>query len=566
MTTALHPDVQSLLDQARHSYQAQEYARALDLDQQALDRALKVACRLGELRSRRFIGLCQYRLTRSEDSEATLRALLPEADQGWPMEGLRARVHLGATLRKTGNPVEGLQVLEEALHQASAGPGAGAAASERLDLRARLLGSLGAALDDLGDERAAGEAYGRYHEALLVLDDPRRLSNASGLLSRSLRRRGEAAQALRWAHEALTFAHRAQDPTREANAWMYIAQARAELGQVDDALVALGESEAAVPPGRECRLDIRRLGARARIHLGAGALGSADQATSAALALLGTMESREHEVVGRVHELAAEVAGASGLHGEALHHLALALNAHVERFPRRAVDESTERRLSHRRDQLVDLATRLLTAQGEVGRGGDEVQRVKAAMDRLCEVVSAPQTERPPSPDLDVRTWRTQIDCQARTRWKHLVGPASGEILNDLVLVDVLAHGPVGDLPRSLLLLLVVLERELHHRLVSPSEGRTPSMGTITRDPSTWRSAIPPEQHEALVGSLGALHVGLNDIQGKPLKAPIALRNDLAHGRLTALSRLQADGYRRCLTLGKHPTLRTVLGLPSRGG
>jgi hypothetical protein len=286
------------------------------------------------------------------------------------------------------------------------------------------------------------------------------------------------------------------------------------------------------------------------------------------------------------------VSAAAGLHGEALWHLANALESQLARFEPIA-DPRLLRFTQARRRGLTDLAQRLLQETAAVERSADESKRVEELLQRLSNDRPAvsPSTET-------VEVWRRRVRQEAEQRWSRLLTGDSTRLSehtrSELVLADLVSTGPVGDLSRSLLLLFGTIERELEARVIDPLrtmvttrmrkplrgsrlhrlivQGRPIGLGDMVDallQPATgWAPDDARIQLETRLGTSGPLD-GLRQLReevpgvdGKMLQAPTAWRNDVAHGRAWTASRTDGDAVRRALTIGAAAPLRVVLGLP----
>lgn len=577
-------DVRAALERGRAAYREQRYADAEREDGEAQARAIRAGSAAGEIRATRLLGLCAYRrgaLVRSAEQLEEARERARGAE--WVSEELLACNHLGATYRKLGRLEAADRVFREALERANP--------RDFLEARARLLGNYGAFLDDLGDERAAAEMYARHEELLGLLDDPGRLANARGLVSRASRMRGDVAQAEAKAQDEIRLGGRARSPLREGRGWLHLAQARAEAGGAADADAAFRAAAALIGGSGEPRVRVELALAQGRFLLGAGRLQEADEAVSRARTAIEDLSDQEDEHRARVYTLAAEVAGAAGLHGEALWYLERALEAQLRRFEPIA-DPALRRLTVGRRRELLALAHRLTEEAGLVERGPDELRRVDALLARLGD---PPIPHDPPLAE-PMDRWRARVREEATRRWSRLLPGAftdlSESTRSDLLLADVVAQGPVGDLSRSLFLILTTIERELRDRLLVPlrqgaalsrggrtgsrlrrllADDRPPGLGEMLvaflESPSSFADDDPLRALRARLSQSTALDTfarlreGVTSVDGHALPSPHELRNRIAHGEPWAESRTAADAVRRALTLGPGAPLGRILHL-----
>jgi hypothetical protein len=122
----------------------------------------------------------------------------------------------------------------------------------------------------LGEAQAAAEHYARYEELLGLLDDPGRLANARGLVSRATRLRGDLATALAKAEDERRLGVQVKQPLREGRGWMHMAQAHAAAGDNPQAEHAFAEAAALLADGGDVRTPIEIATARGRFYLGIG--------------------------------------------------------------------------------------------------------------------------------------------------------------------------------------------------------------------------------------------------------------------------------------------------------
>ena len=579
----VHHEVAGLLREAREAYVAGNYRRAESLDAAAKERAGSLGCVAGVVRAQRLLGLCSYRLGEAQTSVARLEEALAAAERlDWVAEGLLVRNHLGASLRKTGDLERAHEVLHRGLEAARG--------REFLAIRARLLGSMGALLDDLGDLDAAADHYARYQELLWLTDDAARQANAAGLVGRVQRLRGNHGAALASARDERRLGRVAGVAVREARGALHEAQALVGLGQHDEAEQALDLAERLIREKGDPRNLVRLLGARAEAARARGDLLTADRfCTSAWRDLADAGLGREAETRARQAEMSAQVSSALGLHGEALWHLGVALEGHLERYGS-IKSEGVASLTRHRRAQLRTLATALLDEEGSVERSTAEHARVLELVQRLDSVAGASSSVERGTRNL--ADWRSEIRSESSKRWGRVFGDdverLHSETRADLVLVDVLAHGPVGDLARSLFLLFSSLEREFFLRVFDPLRGIGPERLRVKAKKSreVLKARNPPslgqmcefveEESPALIGSrpdigrhwesivdagraLSAAPMCLDGVEGRP---PRKLRNAIAHGRGTALERLEADAIRRAVILREDSLFQVLAKMP----
>src|SRR5205823_5609546 len=119
--------------------------------------------------------------------------------------------HLGATLRSLGRLEEAHVVFTAAIKKAG---------STWLRARGRLLGNLGALLDEFGQRAHADDSYARYDELMSAFNDPHRIANARGLVGRSAELRGDYELAARYYKDEFEYAKKVGDKARQIAALM----------------------------------------------------------------------------------------------------------------------------------------------------------------------------------------------------------------------------------------------------------------------------------------------------------------------------------------------------------
>lgn len=583
--------VADALTRGRCAYVAQEFLAAKAADREALELAELAGSQPGAARANRLLGLCSYRLGEIEASAVFLeQALKITGEIGWESERLLVCNHLGATYRQLGRLDDAENTLRDAIERADP--------RTHLEARARLMGSYGAFLDDLGDSQAAAEHYARYEELLGLLDDPGRLANARGLVSRVTRLRGDLTTALLKAEEERRLGAESGLPVREGRGWMHIAQVHEARGDSAEAERAFVEADALLCRG-DVRAPIEIATVRGRFLLGQGQLHEAYKQVERSLQALEVLSPGEHRHRARVYLLAAEVTAEAGLHGEALWYLAKTLESELARFEPIASDKLRQR-TKRRREQLSQHARRLIEEVNVVERTPEEVVHVEELLRRLG--TDAP---RQATPGLEpIGAWRQRVRSGAATRWERLLpGVFTGlseQSKTDLILADIVSQGPVGDLSRSVFLLFTILERELRSRVLDPlrkelSPGHKPPenssvlhrllvekrpvgigevvdailqspQGFADSDPrvvlARWTTTRGEPQEERLTAALQTLQQKIKRVDGVEVDRPLAHRNAIAHGRSSVLPRVDADAIRRVLTLGAGAVLVTTTAIP----
>lgn len=536
-------NVAVILERGREAYVAGRFDEAMSANEDAHQRANAGNDPRGSARALRFMGLCAYRLGDGERSRELLtRAHEAARRLGWTSESLLVANHLGATLRRLGRLDEADAVFKGALAQATG--------VEFVIERARLLGNYGAFHDDLGDARAAGEYYARYEELVELVGDQGRLANARGLTSRSAWLRGDFALALAKAHDEVQLGRSTGQPVREARGHGHVARALASLGREDEARAAFERALVMLAERGDAREVARAAVSRGEFELGAGRIHDADVFATRARESIETLGGREHEVRARVEALAARVASAAGLHGEALDRFSECAELMLERFE--AInDERLKGYTAARRRELAQVAEGLDRECATVGRTADELERVRALIVRL-------RHEQSPSHRAEsVEEWQRRVREESSARWRRILPESFTKLpprtTGDLTLVDIISHGAVGDLPGSVLLLFTILEREMQARLRAKPlvdvRGLREVIQHFKKRPDVPKGfSTTLESQRAFPGLAG--------------RSLIDVRNALAHGREIPRTRVALDAVRRALTLGDDAPLRVVLRAP----
>lgn len=187
-TEGLPEAVRVLLDEARECGGESRWGDALAKNLEALGIAEAANDRLGCAVAHRYVGLSYYRLDTAEHLERSAEHLRKARDiaasLGDNALALKIDNHLGATLRQVGRYDEADKVFRDALRATEARP-------ELIEVRARLLGNLGAMLDELDQREQAADCYARYEEIVVSARDEERIANARGLVGRAALKRGD---------------------------------------------------------------------------------------------------------------------------------------------------------------------------------------------------------------------------------------------------------------------------------------------------------------------------------------------------------------------------------------
>jgi len=82
----LPPALMSIYEDAKITYTTGNHEEALNINERLHEAAIRTECVLGQIVSKRFIGLCQYRLSRLQASQASLNAALALAKEHGELE------------------------------------------------------------------------------------------------------------------------------------------------------------------------------------------------------------------------------------------------------------------------------------------------------------------------------------------------------------------------------------------------------------------------------------------------------------------------------------------------
>jgi hypothetical protein len=82
----LPTDLQQIYDKARATYISAKYREALSINERLHEQSTLVRCLLGRIIGKRFMGLCQYRLSKLEDSRESFNEALTLAKEARQVE------------------------------------------------------------------------------------------------------------------------------------------------------------------------------------------------------------------------------------------------------------------------------------------------------------------------------------------------------------------------------------------------------------------------------------------------------------------------------------------------
>ncbi|MFO0649340.1 MAG: hypothetical protein U0326_24065 [Polyangiales bacterium] len=605
MTPTFSPQIQERLERGREAFRRQAFAVALEHDEEALVIARETEDRHAQAVCHRFVGLCHYRLA-SADSLARSEEHFREAIKLCvALSETRLRLivsnHLGATLRDLGRHDEGYDLFREALRDA-VGP-------DLVEVRARLLGNLGALLDELRQRAGADDCYARYEELLERSEDTRRLANARGLAGRAALLRGDVEEAT-WRFEDELRRGTANDDLPRCSAarrhLAHLAMVRVERakGATPETIEGLAKDaesafDAALTSARESGdlKDQIRVGVRHVEFLRSrGRIAEAHAALTTVRAL---SDELDHPVLRpKVDQTSARVCADAGLHGEALWYLSRAARRRIDVI--RALKNARVREMARAwLDEVRAMADELHDEAFRVPRGDAERDQFKGLIEEINQALGDTHRTDSPKPMDDAWRWHDQLRTRSRERWATILGSDFERLHEDsqvdLVRADVTYHGAVDDLGRSAHLLALTLERELRERLLQPFRevvrtfpdelrerpeweqihdgDRQPSLGTLLRMVAQAEALNVRARFEAVfdrrsldvLAPIVGLARGVSSVLGTRFDIA-TVRNDVAHGRpLTALDRVAVDTIKRALTLDAPIVLKGLLTWPLHG-
>lgn len=457
MSVSLPPDLATHLDAARNAYRDATHEEALNHNIALLGAAEQVGHRLGQILGHRFIGLCQYRLDRLEDSEQSFnRALQLAEDAGETEQALLIHNHLAATLVGLGRLDHAHQLLRDALERA--------ALPEHLHAHARLLGNMGALFDELGQRERADECYAKFEVLHELLGNPHRLANARGLAARSAELRGDFEVAEQKYRQEFELAERSGDPLRQIAAIMHRGRMAQHLQRFDE---AEEHFRRAVTMAHERPYE-RRLVLACISY--AGFLRERGDWVGAH-ALLKDAESHYSRPEQRalVHHGLALLLREARLFAESLWHMQRSVKARDEMY--RPLKVEAVRKMAQRRlQELREFVRELVHEAYRVVRDEEELEELA----QLVDQVEGPNAWRRYRQEIEqhkgepIHEHLKTLREQAESVWRKLL-PGFDEVHEEtrdkLRQAELSYSSSVDDLGRSAHLLALVLEGELKRRV-----------------------------------------------------------------------------------------------------
>jgi tetratricopeptide (TPR) repeat protein len=600
-------EIEECLAQGRKLFQCHDWLAAIG----AAQRALAIAIAGSDARAiavcQRFVGQCEYRRGGAEAlarAESHYREAIRIAHT---LDDTRLRLvvsnHLGSTLRDLGRHDEAYDLFRGALREAVGG--------ELVAVRARLLGNLGALLEELGQREGAADCYARYEELVEHVGDTRRLANARGLAGRAALLRGDLDEAEWRFGEELRIGQALDEKRRRSSAHKHLAElavahlARAPTTEREEDVrwSALAEKSFADAWANNAPNDDKKhrvsIGLSQALFLRQrGQLSEAHRVLSAAHTLATELD---HAVLqSKVEQTRAIVCGDVGLHGEALWYLSKAAQRRVALI-RGLKNERVRAMAQPWLDDLRATARDLWAEAFRVPRGAAERDQITALFTDVGAALGEDYRPLVPRIEVDPWDWHDALREQSVRRWRAILGAdfsrLHGDSQGDLVLADVTYHGAVDDLARSAHLLAVTMERELRERVVVPirrvvdAHTGEPSMksyrktytvgphpaptlstmlqmvGAAVEEPvrAHFERAFGRERLAQLVAAASRIR-RVTSVSGGEIDL-IDARNAVAHGRPSAsrLDRVAVDAFKRTLTLEAPVVLKEILNWPLAG-
>jgi len=591
-------DFQHHLNAARERYCAGRHAEALELNEALRDAAEEASIPELELLGHRYVGLCEYRLDRLDESEKSLRRALELATElGWTRQELLITNHLCATLRRRGEYLEAHGRFTHGLSRAKL--------PTYIHERCRLLGNFGAFLDELGQRAAADDCYARFEELAELLENDGRLANARGLAARAAELRGDRSAAQQKYLDELRLARQSGGALRALAAEIHAARLLEPRESIQELTRILNAGDITSSTSRE--IDAHLAIARAYMLLAVrdkegGAVSLAWSHAKRVLGLAGerALVTDSHwEKRAVANELLARITQHVGLHGEALHYLKEAVGERYQKYEPLRRSEDVQRMGEERLRSLEGLAEELLDEAMMVMRSEPEQAELAGLLERVrgrrggsgAEGLLAERNARRGGEE-NLWAWGKMRRERAREQWRLLMGddfssldPHSQE---DLIQSDMSYSAGINDLARSAHLLATVVERELKTKLLLGWSGRASfgellrsmrdvqsprargrSRRTPGRDPyAQLCSHLRPRASE--VSSLARLGGPIHNLNGEEIDLR-KVRNSVAHGSERVdypdFERLTLDAIKRVLAVepsapGRISLLRYIARLP----
>lgn len=594
-----HPDYHELYAEAKSIYGNgghSHYQRSLALNRQIYERAERESHLLWKIFGARFMGLCHHRLAELDEAVARFEEAIALAEQlgaGALELVLLIKNHLANTLRQHGRLEEAHTLLRESLRQAPL--------PEFLHAHGRLIGSLGALLDQVGQRSASDDCYARFEVLSRMRDNPHRLANAVSLAARAAELRGDFAAAEEKYEEEARLAAILVDPLRVTSAILHGAWMAWRRNDPDRAACGFNEALG--------RADLSTAKRQAdALELYARFLHERGDLIGARRHYLRAKDgSRDLEKLASVDHGLALVCHAAGLYGESLEYLSRAIDSRARLY---APLRSLKSLVAPRWEELKQLTDDVVREAFRVARSEAEQARLATLIDKVHGEGTWESYAHNIQKSAGRPVWehREQLRAGSRAIWERLLLPGCFSDFTSLSQgllerAELSYSSAVDDLGRSAHLLALVIEHELRDRIFEPAQrrfvgaagihkssnthGKFVGIAKARRDgtkPDRWtlgdmfRSlnelvSPPPELHprdllhrlradlNQFTPQIERIHAASHDIvalDGKRLKL-LDVRNAVAHGDDQPLDRLQVDAIKRHLALDAGDGEPTVL-------
>lgn len=574
-----------------------DFAASLALNRHLFEQATRDGHLLWQIFGVRFMGLCFHRLGELNEAiecfERAITLAQPFGDDGLELV-LLIKNHLANTLRPYGKLEEAHALLRDSLKLATL--------PRYLHAHGRLIGSLGALLDQLGQRSASDDCYARFEVLSRLRKNKHRLANAVSLAARAAELRRDFTAAEEKYDEEARLADDLKDPPRMTSAILHSAWMAWRRGDQDGAeqgfqraLRHLGELD-----GAKRQADALELYAKFR-HAQDDLIGARQHFLRACDG------TRDLERLANVDHGLARVCQDAGLYGESLFYLSRSVERRAELY---APLRKLKSLVAPRWDELKPCTDELVEEALRVARDDDERRKLAALVDRVHgDGVWAQTYADEGARSLGRPVWEHRSLMRKRSRevWERFLlrdcfdrfSESSRELLER---AELSYSSAVDDLGRSVHLFALVLEHELRERVFEPAQRRF----TLVRcenasdthskfiriaekrgkgkKPDTWslgdmfkaleQIVAPPaglaredqatRLHAALADDLPRLRRVLTasqpiqDVHGESIEL-LEVRNAVAHGDRLRLGRLQVDAIKRHLALEAEAGGPTIL-------
>lgn len=561
----LPPNLQAIYDEAKATYNAAKHAEALSINENLYDQSTAEKSCMGRIIGKRFMGLCQYRLSALEASRASFLAALELAEDAEEIEQqLLIKNHLAATLRRLGLLQQAYDILEHGLEMAPL--------EQYTHAHARLLGNMGSLLDELGQRAAADDCYARFEVLSRLLGNQHRLANAVGLAARSAELRSDLDTAEKKYRQEADLAIKVKDPLRRIAATVHLARMAARRGQVAEAEQGFKDALAAARHVEHEKRLTDALEEYAKFLREQRKLPEAHRLLLEALQIC-----KEPEKVANVNHALALVCRDAGLYGESLEYLMRSVDARGKLYePLRTLKDLAKVRLN----ELKVITNDLVEEAFMVSRSPDVEAKLTELVNKVNDDPAAwPRFVAETESRVHGSTWkRTEaLKSASHALWTQRLLPGdftslSASSQQTLERAERSYSNAVDDLGRSAHLLALVIECELRERLfarIHPhSPGRPAKKWMLMEMLDKLRSSLPPgsapppnpiyhllhhhiQQHHLIVARICDAFDVITPLDGNTFDI-VELRNGVAHGTetvLASLGRLQVDALKRHLAL-----------------